>query len=98
MSGALQVTSSADAGASGEGVTAGAASCGGGSSRSVTRIVTAALASALGSAFPSASSPSLTLTVTVCAGAASWSSAAPAATRISPVAASMVKRSEPEIA
>ena len=87
LAGAVQVTSSVVSGAASDAVTAGASGWAGASSTSVTLMVTLAM---------TVSSPSAAVTLTVWDGSASWSSSAPSATWIWPVAASMVNALEPE--
>ena len=85
MSGAVQVTSSSDVGELADWATDGASGRGGASFTSVTRIVTVTVTAA-----------PLTLTVSEYDCVDSWSSTAPAATRIWPVAASIVNAPEPD--
>ena len=89
MSGSTHVTSSSDVGELADRTTDGASGWGGASFTSVTRIVTVTVTSL--------EVPSVTVTVTEYDCVDSWSSTAPAATRIWPVAASIVRAPEPAI-
>ena len=99
MSGSIHVTSSSEVGELDDRTTDGASGRGGASSTSVTRIVTVTVTAGavLRSCRARLFAPLVTLTITEYDCLDSWSSTAPRATRIWPVAGSIVKSLEPEI-